>query len=84
MLVRSAISKHEEANTSARVDSELSEELNVKVRMRQGSVLPPFLSAAVVDVITELAREGVFNKLLYADYLVMSSETIKGFVKKLR
>ena len=42
--------------TSVRVDSELSEEFEVKVWMHQGSVLSPFLSAVVVDVVTEFAR----------------------------
>ena len=35
-----------------REDSELSEELEAKVGMYQGSVLSPFLSAVVVDVVT--------------------------------
>ena len=34
-----------------RVDSELSEEFQVKVKMHQGSVLSPFLLTAVVDVL---------------------------------
>ena len=35
--------------------------------MYQGSVLSPFLFTAVVDVVAELAREGVLCQLLYAD-----------------
>ena len=42
-----------------------------------GSVLSPLLFAIVVDVITENARRGVVNKLLYADDLVLMSETMK-------
>ena len=38
------------------MDSELSEELEVKVGMHQGSVMSPFLIAVVVDVVTEFAR----------------------------
>ena len=34
--------------------------------------------AVVVDVVTELAREGVLSELLYADDLVLMSETIDG------
>ena len=46
--------------------------------MHQGSVLSPFLFAVVVDVVTEFAREGALNELLYADHLVLMSETIEG------
>ena len=43
---------------------------------RQGSVLSPFLFAMVVDVVTEFVREGALSELLYADDLVLMSETI--------
>ena len=39
------------------MDSELSEEFEVRVRMPQGSVLSPFLFAVVVDVVTEFPTE---------------------------
>ena len=51
-LVRSVMSLHEGAKTRVRVDSELSDKFEVKVGMHQGSVLSPFLFAAVVDVVT--------------------------------
>ena len=38
------------------MDSELSEVLKAKVGMYQGSVSSPFLSAVVVDVVTEFAE----------------------------
>ena len=37
----------------------------------------------VVDVVTELARESELNELLYADDLVLMSETIEGLRNKL-
>ena len=58
VLVRSVISLHEGAKTRVIVDSELSDELEVKVGMQQGSVLSPFPFADVVGVVTELTREG--------------------------
>ena len=52
------------------MDSELSEEFDVKEGMHQGSVLSPFLSEVVVDVVTDLAREGALSELVYADDLL--------------
>ena len=48
-----------------------------------GSVLSPLLFAIVVDVITENARRGVVNELLYADDLVLMSETMEDFKGKI-
>ena len=59
------------------MDSELSEEFEVKVGMHQGSVLLHFLFAVALDAV-EFAREGALCELLYADDLVLMSETIKG------
>ena len=50
-----------------RVDYELSEELEVNMRMYHGSVLSPFLSVLVVDVITELAGDGALSELQHGD-----------------
>ena len=76
VLVRSLMSLYEGANTRVGVDFVLSEECEVIVRMHQGSVLSPFLFAVMVDVVTEFAREDVLSELLYADDLVLMSETI--------
>ena len=78
VLVRSVMSLYERTKTRVRVDSELSDEFEVKVGMHQGSVLSPFLFALVVDIVTEFARDGALSELLYADDLVQMSETIKG------
>ena len=71
------MSLHEGAKIRVRVDSELSEGFEVKVRMHQGSVLSHFLFVLVVYVVTEFAREGALSELLYADYLVLMIETIQ-------
>ena len=63
-----------------REDSELSEEFEVRVVMHQVSVLSPFVFVVVVDVVTEFAREGAQSELLYADGLVLISETIYGLM----
>ena len=78
VLVRSVMSLYEGAKTRVRADSELSEELEAKTWMHQGSVLSPLLFEVMVDVVTEFAREGAQSELLYADDLVLMSETIDG------
>ena len=45
-------------------------------------MLSPFPFALVVAVVTDLAREGVLSELLYADNLVLMSETIEGLRDK--
>ena len=44
--------------------------------------LQPLLFAIVVNVVAENARRDVVNELLYADGLVLMSETIKDLNKK--
>ena len=51
------------------------------MEMHQGSVLSHFLFAVVVDV-TESAREDALSELLYADDIVLMSETIEGLRNK--
>ena len=45
-------------------------------------MLSPFLLAIVVNVITENARRGVVNELLYADELVLMSETTEDLKER--
>ena len=75
VLVRSVMKLYEGAKTRVRMDIELSEEFEVKVGMPQKFVLSPFIFALMVDDVTEFAREGVLSELLYADDLVLMSET---------
>ena len=50
--------------------------------MHQGSVLSPLIFAIVVDVVTEHAREEllneiILNEIIYADDLVLMSESLE-------
>ena len=82
VLVISVKSLYVGAKTRVRVDSELSDKCEVKVRMHEGSLPSPFLFAVVVDIVTELAREGALSELLYADDLVLMREMIEVFRNK--
>ena len=46
--------------------------------MHQGTVLLPLIFAVWVDVVTEHAREGMLNEILYADDLVLMSESLEN------
>ena len=48
----------------------------------QGSALSPLLFVIVVDVITESVRIGLMSDMLYADDLVLTSETMEGLREK--
>ena len=85
VVIRLVMSLYEGAKTRVRVDFGLSEESEVKVGMHKGSVLLAFLFAVVVDAVTEFVREGVLSEctVLYADDLVLMSETIEGVMDKI-
>ena len=78
MMVRAVMSLYEGARTRIRVGSQLSEEFGVKVGVHQGSVLSPLLFAIVVDMVTESVIAGLMSEILYADDLVLMSETMEG------
>ena len=58
--------------------SELAEEFLVQVGIYQESVLSLLLFAITADAITENAREGSWNEILYADDLVLMTENIEN------
>ena len=65
-----------------RARSAYLEEFEVKVGVHQGSVLSPLLFVIVVDIITENARRGVVNELLYENGLVLMSETMEDLKER--
>ena len=54
----------------------------MEVGVHQGSVLSPLVFAIVVDVVTESVRNGLISEMLYADDLVLMSETMEGLREK--
>ena len=76
VLVQAGMSLYEGSRTKVRVGSGTSDEFGVRVGVHQGSVLPSLIFAKVVDVVTEHAREGILHEILYADDLVLMSESL--------
>ena len=81
VIVIAVISLYYQAQMKVRMGSELSEEFLVQVGVHQGSVLSPLLFAIAVDVILENTREGLTNKILHEDDLVLMSESIENLKK---
>ena len=79
---RAVMSLYDGAKTKVKVGYAYSEEFEIKVDVHQGSVLSPLLFAIVVNVLTENARRSVANELLYADDLVLVSETMDDLQKR--
>ena len=77
VIAQKVMSLYDGAKTTVRVETAYSEKFELNVGVHQGSVLLPLLFAIVVDVITENARSGVVNELLYADDLVIMNEDWK-------
>ena len=77
VLVQAVMSLYEGSKTKVRVESGTSEEFGVWVGVHHGSVLSPLIFAIVVDVVTEHARKGLLNEILYADDLVPMSESLE-------
>ena len=82
VIVWAVMSLYDGARTRVRLGSAYSEEFEVNVGVHQGSVLSPLLLAIVVDDITENARRGVANELLYADDLVIMSENMEDLKER--
>ena len=76
MLVQAVMSLYEDLRTKVRIGSGRLDEFGVRVGVHHGSVLSPLIFAIVVDVVTEHAREGLLNEILYTDDLVLMSECL--------
>ena len=65
VMVRAVMSLYEGVKTRIRVGLELSEELEVKVGVHQGSVVLLLVFVIVVDIVTENVRNGLMSEMLY-------------------
>ena len=76
VLVQAVMSLYEGSRTKVSIGSGTSKEFGVRVGVHQESVLSPLIFAIVVDVVTEHAREGLMNEILYVDDLLLMSESM--------
>ena len=77
VLMKAVMSLYEGSRTKVRVGSGFLEEFGVRVGVHQGSVLSPLIFAIVVDAVSKHAREALLNEILYADDLVLMSESLE-------
>ena len=73
--MKAVMSLYKGSKTKVKVGSEFSKNFSV-------SVLLPLLFAIVVDFVTVNAIEGLMEKVLYADDLVLMSERTEGLMKR--
>ena len=71
------MSLYEGLRTKVKVGSGILEEFGVGVGVHQGSVILSLIFAIVVDAVTEQARKGLLNEILYADDLVLMRENLE-------
>ena len=82
-LVRLIQSMYENARSRVRVGCNLSEEFSVKVGVHQGSCLSPLLFITVLEALSQEFRTGCPWENLYADDLVIISESLEELQQKL-
>ena len=70
------------AKSRERINNQLSDEFGVNVGVHQGSVLSPILFILVLEALSRELRTGVPWELLYADDLVLISESLDDCIYK--
>ena len=83
-LVRLVQSMYKDVRSRVRVGSGYSEEFGVKVGVHQGSVLSPLLFIIVLEALSREFRTGCPWELLYADDLMISSESMEELLVKMK
>ena len=82
-ILRLVQGKYTNAWSRVHVGEGYSEEFEVKVIVHQGSVLSPLLFIIVLETLSQEFGSGVPWEDLYADYLVIISESLEECVRRL-
>ena len=72
------------AKSPIRINNQLSDEFAVNVGVHQASVLSPLLFILVFEALSRELRTGVPWELLYADDLVLISESLEDCISKFK
>ena len=83
-LVKVVQTMYRNAQSRVRINSTFSDSFGVKVGVHQGSVLSPLLFICVLEALSREFRTGCPEEMLYADDLVLTSETMEGLLVKLK
>ena len=83
-LVRLVQSMYKDVRSRVRVSDGYSEEFGVGVGVHQGSVLSPLLFIIVLEALSREFHTGCPWELLYADDLIISAESMKEPLVKLK
>jgi len=83
-LVKVVQSMYQDVRSRVRVNSEFSEDFEVKVGVHQGSVLSPLMFIIVLEALSREFRTGCPWELLYADDLVLVAESVEVLLEKLK
>ena len=82
--VRVVQSMYIRAISRVRINNQLSDELGVNVGVHQRSVLSPLLFILVLEAFSREFRTGFPWELLYADDLVLISESLDDCISKFK
>ena len=82
-IVKTVQAMYESSRSSVRVNNMFSEEFPVNVGVHQGSVLSPLLFIIVMEALSREFRVSCPWEILYADDLVIVSESLDVLIQKL-
>ncbi|XP_047470216.1 uncharacterized protein LOC125025923 [Penaeus chinensis] len=81
-LIRMVETTYRGARTTVRTKYGRTDEFTIGVGLHQGSILSPFLSIVVLDVISENFRTGLPWELLFADNLVVVADSVEELQRR--
>ena len=82
-MIHAVKAMYENAKSSVRLNGQFSDEFSIRVGVHQGALLSPPLFIIVMEALSREFKVGCPYELLYADDLVLMSETLEDLKEKL-